>query len=69
MRQTEYQNNTPEQIEQYLEDALTLVEKLDPADDLRVACFENAVRMFSAKQIVMEQVGPMMAIPQNARPH
>ena len=67
MRQTEYQNNTPEQVEQYLADALALTEKLSPPEDLRVAVFENAVRMFSAKQIVMEQVGPMMAIPQNAR--
>jgi hypothetical protein len=67
MRQTEYQNNTPEQVEKYLEDALILTEKLAPPDDLRVAVFENAVRMFSAKQIVMEQVNPMMALPQNAR--
>ena len=67
MRTTEYANNTPEQVEKYLADALALTEKLSPPEDLRVAVFENAVRLFSAKQIVMEQVGPMMAIPQNAR--
>jgi uncharacterized protein YejL (UPF0352 family) len=67
MRQTEYANNTPEQVEQYLTDALALTDKLAPPDDLRVAVFENAIRMFSAKQIVMEQVSPTMAMLQNAR--
>jgi len=55
VRKTEYQHNTPEQVREYVEAALALVEELDPPADLREACFTQALNMTSAKQIFYEQ--------------
>jgi hypothetical protein len=57
MRQKEYSHNTPEQIRVYLTDALALVAELDPPEDLRVICFEKAVDLHAAKQIIFEPIG------------
>jgi hypothetical protein len=69
MQIREHQHNTPEQVEQYLTDALAMVKKLDPPSDLREVCFEKAANLLSSKQIFAEQgpAVPVMAIPQNAR--
>ena len=69
MRKTEHYHNTPEQVEQYVTQALELVEKVAPPDDLRSAVFAQACALFAGKQIVFEQVGalPNLAIPGDRR--
>jgi hypothetical protein len=52
---TEYANNTPEQVREYLSDALEVLDALEVPEDLRVAAFNLAVNLFSAKQIMLEQ--------------
>lgn len=54
---TERQNNTDAQVEEYITSALNLVAVLDPPTDLRVAVFQTAANLYSAKQLVAEQVG------------
>jgi hypothetical protein len=54
----ERQNNTTEQVEQYISQALALVRKLEPPDDLRGIVFAKAVDLYSGKQIIAEQVAP-----------
>jgi hypothetical protein len=66
MRQTEYQHNKPEQVRDYIQDALTLVAELDPPEDLRVAVFAKAADLYSSKQVLLEQIGMLdgaMATP------
>jgi len=58
VRRTEHQHNTPEQVKQYLEQALAIVAELELADDLRVPAFEKAVDLCAGKQITFEQVVP-----------
>lgn len=57
-RRTETYNNTPEQVREYLLDALAIVDELDPPEDLRPVVFTAAVNLGSSKQIVIEQVMP-----------
>jgi hypothetical protein len=57
MRQTEYPNNTPEQVREYLQTAADIVGELDIAPDLIPHAFVQAVNLVSAKQVVLEQVG------------
>jgi hypothetical protein len=64
MRQTEYPNNTHEQVERYIQDAALILAALELPDDLRGIAFAKAVDLLSGKQIVLEQVGLGMAIPQ-----
>ncbi len=57
---------TREQAIDHLTVALNIVEQLDPPSDLRVAVFDKAITMLSAKNISIEQVQPHvfpMAIP------
>jgi len=63
MRQTEYQNNTPEQVAGYLQTAANIVAELDIAPDLIPHAFVQAVGLVAAKQVVLEQVGLGMAMP------
>jgi hypothetical protein len=68
MRQTEYPHNKPEQVVQYVQLALALVEDLDPPEDLRVPTYMKAIELFASKQVVLEQVGVLdghMAIPRS----
>lgn len=51
----EIPNYTPEQVEQHLSDALELVERLAPSDDLRVAVFGKAVDLLSGKRVEVIQ--------------
>lgn len=55
MRRSEEQFNTIEQVEHYLVAALLLVEKVDPADDLRVAFFTKAADLLAGKQVFFER--------------
>jgi hypothetical protein len=63
MRQTEYPNNTPEQVRAYLQGAVDAVDAVDIPPDLVPIAFEKAVDMLAGKQIVLEQVGLGMAMP------
>jgi transcriptional regulator GlxA family with amidase domain len=63
MRQTEYPNNTREQVAEYLQTAADIVAELDIAPDLIPHAFVQAVNLVAAKQVVLEQVGLGMAIP------
>lgn len=62
----EFHHNTPEQVLGYLAAALLVVDDLDPPADLREACFNHAVSLTAAKQIMVEQVHglpPNMVVP------
>jgi hypothetical protein len=55
---SERHHNTREQVTDYLRAALEVVDELDIPDDLRPAAFVQAVGLFSAKQVTMEQLQP-----------
>ena len=57
-RRTELMHNTPEQVREYLREALAIVEELDPPTDLREVAFTKAADLVSGKQIAVEQVVP-----------
>ena len=48
---------TPERAKLILEASLELVAALDPPEDLRVACFEKAAELLSAKTVQITQPG------------
>lgn len=50
LRRYEDPHNTPEQIREYLADALAIVAELDPPSDLRVATFAKAADLRSASE-------------------
>jgi hypothetical protein len=64
IRTTEHHNNTPEQVREYLQSAADAVEAVNIPPDLVPVAFEKAIDLISGKQIVMEQMGLGMAIPQ-----
>lgn len=64
LQKKEIMNNTPEQVRAAIVDALNLVADLDPPTDLRAHAFNQAVGLFSGKQIVVEQ---MQASPNGLR--
>lgn len=53
--------NTPDEVRDYLRDALAIVDELDPPEDLRGLAFNHAVSLLSAGQTLFEQVqaGPL----------
>lgn len=53
---TEVPHNTPEQVREYLQAALELVDELAVPDDLRAAALAAAVTLLSVKQVFFEQV-------------
>lgn len=59
MTRQEIPNNTPEQVRDYLQQALALVDELDIPAHLEVAAFEQAVGLIAGKQIVMVQPQPL----------
>jgi hypothetical protein len=63
MRQTEYPNNTPEQVREYLQGAADAVEAVNIPPDLIPVAFEKAIDLLASKQVVLEQVGLGMAMP------
>jgi hypothetical protein len=64
MRQSEYPHNTPEQVREYIQGAADVVEACDIPPDLVPIAFEKAIDLIANKQIVLEQVGLGMAMPQ-----
>jgi hypothetical protein len=65
MRATEHQFNTPEQVEEYLRQALDIVNAVEPPEDLRGICFAKAVDLVSNKQVFFDQPAVLPAL----RPH
>jgi hypothetical protein len=63
MRQSEYPNNTPEQVREYIQGASDVVEACEIPPDLVPIAFEKAIDLLAGKQIVLEQVGLGMAMP------
>jgi hypothetical protein len=55
MQRQEIPNNTPEQVEEYVCKALSLVSELDPDPRLLASVFEKACDLYASKQIVMTQ--------------
>lgn len=64
---TEHHHNTPEQVRDYLRQALAIVDELDVPDDLRGLAFNRAVELVSGKQVVLQQLAP--APPILGHPH
>lgn len=64
MRTREHPHNSDEQVRDYLQAALALVDDLEPPDDLRGLCFAKAVDLLSSKQIFYEQQPSALALPQ-----
>lgn len=64
-------HNTDEQVRDYIEKSLALLEVLWPPEDLRVSVFDKACNLYSSKSIV-QQAPPAIghggfALPPNAR--
>lgn len=55
MHKQEVQLNAPQQANDWLRDALALVNEIDPPADLRAAMFVKAVDLLAAKQVFFEQ--------------
>ena len=64
LQKKEIQNYTLTEVENHLRGALEMVEACEPADDLRVAFFNQAVSLLSGKQIIVED---MQATPNGIR--
>lgn len=63
---TEMMHNTPEQVREYVREALSVLEDCAVPAELWTVAFPNVLSMVAAKQIAIEQVQPMsplMAIP------
>lgn len=58
MNRREFQHNTPEQVREYLTEALAIVGELELDGELRVPAFQKAADLLAAKQITIEQVVP-----------
>lgn len=58
MRRKEEQHNTPQQVRDYLTEALAIVGELEVTDELRVPAFEKACDLLAGKQVTFEQVAP-----------
>lgn len=48
-------NHTPEQVREYIEEALLIVSESEVDDDLKVAVFVQAASMLSSKTFLTEQ--------------
>jgi hypothetical protein len=59
IQRQEIPNNTPEQVLAYVNAALSLVEHIEPPDDLRAPVFEKACDLFASKQVLMVQPQPV----------
>jgi len=64
-RKIEMYHSTDEQVEDFIRKGLALVDSIDPPSDLRAVVLTQAVALYSGRQIVWEQMGPMMSIPRN----
>lgn len=59
MQRQDVKHHTPAEVRDILRDALAIVDELEPADDLRVATFDQAARMLSGKEVVLVQPQPI----------
>ncbi len=57
-RKSEIPHNSDEQVREYVEKALALVDDLDPPSDLRVAAFVKAMELYASKQVMIEAIQP-----------
>ncbi len=57
-RKSEIPHNSDEQVREYVEKALALVNDLDTPGDLRVAAFVEAIKLYAAKQVMIEAIQP-----------
>jgi hypothetical protein len=62
-RRLEHENNTPAQVEEYIDRALALVERLPVPDDLRPTAFAKAVDLFASKQVTLEPIAASPLVP------
>lgn len=65
-RRTEQFHYTEEQVRDHLRDTLAIVDDLVVPEDLRAIAFQVVYNSLSAKQIVVEQIAPVlptMAVP------
>jgi hypothetical protein len=63
LQKREIQNNTDDQVRDYLVSALNITAELDPPKDLCVSVFTQAVALYSGKQIMVEQAAPTFSPP------
>ena len=63
IRYTERQNNTPEQVREYIQGAADIVEALDIPPDLTEAAFVQAILLLASKQLEAEQIGLGVGVP------
>jgi hypothetical protein len=54
---------TAEQVRDHLRDALAIVDEGAVPTDLRAIAFDKVFNAVSAKQIVVEQVEPVLGVP------
>jgi hypothetical protein len=69
MRRWQEQHNTPDEVEEWVKQAIGIIEYLDVPDDLRMPAFTGALSLLSAKQLFFEQPtfsGHGLAIPRGA---
>ena len=65
MRKVELFFSTEEQVREFIEYGLALVDDIEPPEDLREAVFVQAVTLRQARHVQWEQIGLGMAIPRN----
>lgn len=56
---------TPEDVRNFLREALAIVDELAPPDDLRLSCFDHAARMVAHVTLIQPQ--PVQALPSLAQ--
>ena len=69
MIKTEVPHNTPEQVREYLQGALEVIDELELDDELRVPAFLKACDLLSGKQLFFDPGTPMLGNPAALRGH
>jgi hypothetical protein len=59
MQRQEIPHHTPEQVREYLREALAVLEEIDPPADIRAPLFTQAAALLSGKNIIMGQPQPV----------
>ena len=57
-RKQDMPHNSPEQVREYLEDAVAIADELTGRDERWPIVFTKAVDLYSAKQVFFEQINP-----------
>ncbi len=63
LERVEVHSFEPDEVTKYLQAAIDTVAAVDVPSDLRVAAFEQTLRMLSAKQVVLVQRDSPVALP------